>query len=101
LEKAYSGVEQQNADVRRLVRRKANWEYVKIIEHALKSGTPTPAKIDHVRMHASEIVEAVIDRLIEAYKASNDVKVYEESAHLAVSLIVADAIVACEVLERP
>jgi hypothetical protein len=39
--------------------------------------------------------------MMEDYKRSTNVKVEEEHAHLAVSLIVADAIIECEVLEKP
>ncbi|HXP41431.1 MAG TPA: hypothetical protein VN833_14295 [Candidatus Acidoferrales bacterium] len=96
LEQAYKGVEQQNADARYLVRRKAAFVY----ESLLTSISPA-ARISYVRANASALVNEVVALLLESYKKSSNMKVEEERAHLAVSLVVADAIVECEVLERP
>jgi hypothetical protein len=38
---------------------------------------------------------------MEDYKSSKSANVERETAHLAISLIVADAVIECEVLERP
>jgi hypothetical protein len=100
LERAYLGVEQQNADARYLVRRKAAIAYSAEIREALKI-TPTARAIDIVRESANRLVENVINRLLDDYKTSSGIKVEQEIAHLAVSLVVVDAVVECEVLERP
>src|ERR1700722_8340394 len=100
LEKAYHGVEQQNADARYLVRRKAGIAYQSEIAGACKGISPAQV-LDYVRANLDGIIEKVVSRLLEDYKKSREIKVNEEHAHLAISLIVADAIVECEVLERP
>jgi hypothetical protein len=102
LEESYLGVEQQNADARYLVRRKAAIAYQLLVREGCKQNSiPSAHKIEYVKANADGIVENVITRLLEDYKASNDLKVEQETAHLAISLIVADAVVECEVLERP
>jgi hypothetical protein len=100
LEKAYLGVEQTNADARFLVRRKAGIAYQSEIEQACKGGSVKEVT-EYVRANADLIVQGVIERLLADYKKSGDVKVPQESAHFAISLIVADAVVECEVFERP
>ncbi|MGH9524153.1 MAG: hypothetical protein ACRD3E_16645 [Terriglobales bacterium] len=95
LEKAYEGVEQQNADARYLVRRKASVAYETLLP------TDPAEKLKFVRANAGSIVERVIAILVEDYKKSTNIKVAEEIAHLAVSLVVADAVIECEVLEKP
>jgi hypothetical protein len=102
LEKAYLGVEQRNADARYLVRRKTAVEYEGMLSYEMQSQSLSPMqRLDFVRTHADRLIEAVVARLVAAYKDSNDVKVEQEYAHLAISLIVADAVIECEVLERP
>lgn len=100
LEKAYLGVEQTNADARYLVRRKAGIAYESEIREACKN-VPIQETTEYVKANADSIVQRVVDRLLDDYKKSGDVKVPQETAHLAISLIVADAVVECEVLERP
>ena len=53
------------------------------------------------RAHAAMLVDAVTEQLLQDYASSKAIKVEQETAHLAVSLIVADAVIECEVLERP
>jgi hypothetical protein len=102
LEKAYLGVEQQNADARYLVRRKARIVYAEYVQATwAEESTPNAGKIEFVRKNAVAIVGAVVKSLLEDYKASKEIKVEQETAHLAISLIVADAVIECEVLERP
>jgi hypothetical protein len=102
LEKAYHGVEQRNADARYLVRRKAEIAYEAEVQLEDRDAAPRRiSKLEHVRLNAVRIVENVIKRLLDDYKLSGDIKVEEEIAHLAVSLVVADAIVECQVLESP
>ncbi len=100
LEESYLGVEQRNADARYLVRRKAGVAYEAEIPLYDTAVSPPAARLDFVRLNATTIVTNVINRLIQDYKSSREVKVHQEIAHLAISLIVADAIVECEVLER-
>jgi hypothetical protein len=102
LEKAYLGVEQQNADSRYLVRRKVSLAYSSHVQDACIKGSIAPAlKLPFIRANAAQILEVVIERLLSDYKASSSVKVEQETANLAISLIVADAVIECEVLERP
>jgi hypothetical protein len=44
---------------------------------------------------------AVVAALLVDVSAGTGVHVMQETAHLAVCLIVADAVIECEVLERP
>jgi hypothetical protein len=102
LEKSYLGVEQSNADARYLVRRKAAFAYSSYVQESCsKLSIPPANKFQFVKTNAAQIVEAVIDRLLNDYAASSEIKVEQEIAHLAISLIVADALIECEVLERP
>jgi hypothetical protein len=102
LEKAYLGVEQTNADARFLVRRKAGLAYDAEVQIGCKEfAAKSAAMIDYVRANVDVIIQRVINRLLEDYKKSSDVKVEQEIADLAVSMIVADAVIECEVLERP
>lgn len=102
LEGAYHGVEQQNADARYLVRRRAGITYDSQLASALERASKPPSeRIAFVRDNAAILVDAVIERLLKEYASSEAIKVEQEIAHLAISLIVADAVVECEVLERP
>lgn len=96
LEQVYLGVEQENPEARYLVKRKAA-----VVYESLLVDVPPEERIDYVRSNASALVYNVVDLLLENYKNSGNIKVAEEIAHLAISVIVADAIVECEVLERP
>jgi len=102
LEQAYLGVEQRNADARYLVRRKAGIVYQSKIKQAFNGANTTPTQMcEYVKANVDSIVEGVVSQLLEDYKTSADLKVEEEMAHLAISLVVADAVIECEVLERP
>lgn len=102
IEQAYLGVEQTNADARRLVLYKAGVVYDEVVRSGLKSDPrPKLQRIEYIRENADIIVDQVIARLLDDYKASSETKVEQETAHLAVSLVVADAVVECEVLEKP
>ena len=102
LEKSYHGVEQQNADARYLVRRKAALAYQSQLAAVCKlRSIPDAQKILFARNNATMLIDAVIAKLLENYASSKTILVEEETAHLAVSLIVADAVIECEVLERP
>jgi hypothetical protein len=102
LEKCYKGVEQQNADARFLVRRRAGFTYGAMLASACAAeGISNDKRHDYITANASKLINSVIDRLLAEYKAVRESVVHEETAHLAISLIVADAIVECEVLERP
>ena len=102
LEATYRGVEQRNDDARRLVRRRAAVAYAEQLNklcttHSVKH---TQAH-DFARSHAVPLVMAVVAALLVDYSAGNVAHVMQETAHLAVCLIVADAVIECEVLERP
>ncbi len=102
LEKAYHGVEQQNADARYLVRRKTRVAYEQQLTIASASASiPVAQKEAFAIKSATSLLDAVIGQLLKDYICSTAVLVEQETAHLAVSLIVADAVVECEVLERP
>lgn len=102
LEQAYLGVEQTNADARYLVRRKAGSAYATVVRDGLKRHPlPKMTKIEYVRENADTIIDEIVVRLLDDYKASSETKVEEEVAHIAVSLVVADAVIECEVLEKP
>jgi hypothetical protein len=102
LERAYQGVEQQNADARYLVRRWAGTAYESQLGAACTQNSITATKrLAFVRANAASLVDSVVLRLMEDYKSSKSANVERETAHLAISLIVADAVIECEVLERP
>lgn len=102
LEASYLGVEQRNSDARFLVRRKAGIAYEAEIQVGMGAASkPDGSKLEYVRAHASAIIANVINRLFEDYKFSYEMKVEKEIVDLAISLVVADAIVECEVLEKP
>lgn len=102
LERAYHGIEQQNADARYLVRQRAGAIYEEeLIKAAQRFDIPEPGLSDFARQNAVMLVSAVTDRLLGDYCTSKASLVEAEIARLAVSLVVADAVVECEVLERP
>jgi hypothetical protein len=102
LERAYQGAEQQNADARYLVRRWAGTAYESQLSAACKQDSiPAPQRLAYVKANAASLVDSVVERLLGDYKSSKCTKVEQETAHLAISLIVADAVIECEVLERP
>jgi hypothetical protein len=103
LETAYHGVEQQNADAHRLVRRKAGVVYKSQLQAACTAASiPNDNQATFATQHAAALIEGVINQLLNEYAQSKtSVHVESEIAHLAISLIVADAIVECDVLERP
>lgn len=102
LEATYRGVEQRNDDARRLVRRRAAVAYAEqlnklCIAHSVKHAQAH----DFARSHAVPLVMAVVAALLVDASAESAAHVMQETAHLAVCLIVADAVIECEVLERP
>ena len=102
LERCYQGVEQQNDDARYLVIRKAAFAYKNQLTVACTAASiPTEMHATYARANAASLIAAVIAELIEEYKSSKAIMVAQETAHLAISLVIADAIVECEVLERP
>lgn len=102
LERSYHGIEQQNPDARYLVRRKAGAVYEEERLAACSAASvPEDQHCEYARKNAAVLVKAVTDRLLIDYRCSKTGLVEEEVAHLAVSLVVADAVVECEVLEKP
>lgn len=104
LERCYHGVEQQNADARYLVRRRARVAYDKELEAACKAAAvPNSERSTFARMHAAALVDSVVTSLLSEFKSTalSASLVAQETADLAICLVVADAVVECEVLERP
>lgn len=101
LERAYRGAEQQNIDARYLVLRRAGTVYTEQLHtNCRNENILFKNRLGYVRDHAEELVVSVIKQLFEEYKVQKDIVIHQEMAHLAISLIVADAIIECEVLER-
>lgn len=102
LEATYRGVEQRNDDARRLVRRRAAVAYTQQLhELCTARGVKHAQAHDFARSHAVPLVMAVVAALLADFSAGSAAHVMQETAHLAVCLIVADAVIECEVLERP
>jgi hypothetical protein len=102
LEATYRGVEQRNDDARRLVRRRAAVAYSEQLHKLCAAHSIKHAQThDFARSHAVPLVMAVVAALLVDFLTGSAVQVMQETAHLAVCLIVADAVIECEVLERP
>ena len=102
LERSYHGVEQRNDDARYLVRRKATISYKEQLANACKAASVADdMQCSYARKNAATLLAAVVCDLLNEYKLSKALMVEQETAHLAISLVVADAVVECEVLERP
>lgn len=102
LEATYRGVEQRNDDARRLVRRRAAVEYAEQLHNLCAAHSVKHAQAhDFARNHAVPLVMAVVAALLADFSDGSAAHVMQETAHLAVCLIVADAVIECEVLERP
>lgn len=102
LEATYRGVEQRNDDARRLVRRRAAVAYNEQLHKLCTAHSVKNAQAhDFARNHAVTLVMAVVAALMADLSAGSSAHVMQETAHLAVCLIVADAVIECEVLERP
>ena len=102
LEAAYRGVEQRNDDARRLVRRRAAVAYAaELSKLCTVHNVYQVAAHDVARSHAVSLVMSVVASLLADFSAGSATHVMQETAHLAVCLIVADAVIECEVLERP
>ena len=102
LEATYRGIEQRNDDARRMVRHRAAFAYSNQLS-SLCVEKSLPQSLAHTcaRGHAVYLVNGVIEALLAEFAAGNVHSVMQETAHLAVCLIVADAVIECEVLERP
>jgi hypothetical protein len=102
LEATYRGVEQRNDDARRLVRRRAAVAYTEQLHKLCTAHSVKHAQAhDFARSHAVPLVMAVVAALLVDISARSATHVMQETAHLAVCLIVADAVIECDVLERP
>lgn len=102
LEMSYLGVEQQNLNARYLVRRKARIAYIdQLLLACTKASILEEQKTAFAIKNSTILIDGVIAQLLHDYTCSSTLKVDQEYAHLAISLIVADAVVECEVLERP
>lgn len=102
LEACYRGIEQRNDDARRLVQVRTGLAYNDVLyELCAAQGIPNTQAQAFARSNAIVLVAAVVTRLLDILKKGAEVLVYEEVALLAVNLIVADAVIECNVLERP
>lgn len=101
LERTYHGVEQQNNDARFLVRRRAGYAYEQQLNEACAAAGAKVPPAAFARANAVQLIEKVVAQLLADYLAANALIVDHELAHLAICLIVLDAVVECEVLERP
>lgn len=102
LEATYRGVEQRNDDARRLVRHRAAVAYADQLHKLRTTHSVKQAQAhDFARLHAVTLVMAVVAALMADFSAGGAAHVMQETAHLAICLIVADAVIECEVLERP
>ena len=102
LESSYAGVEKHNADARYLVRLKSANAYQNALLDLCSSESIDPGQKHAFAVTRSEqLVQRVISLLLSDYTFSAEQGVEQETALLAIHLIVADAFVECEVLERP
>lgn len=102
LEATYRGIEQRNDDARRLVRRRAAVAYTDQLHQLCTAhGVKHEQAHDFARLNAVALVMAVVAVLMADFSAGGAAHVMQETAHLAVCLIVADAVIECDVLERP
>lgn len=102
LEATYRGIEQRNDDARRLVRRRAAVAYTERLHQLCTAhGVKQAQAHNFARLNAVTLVMAVVAALMADFSAGSAAHVMQETAHLAVCLIVADAVIECDVLERP
>jgi len=102
LEATYRGVEQRNDDARRLVRRRASVAYANELNRlCMVHSVKHVHAHDFARLNAVPLVSAVVAALMSDFSAGSTTHVMQETAHLAICLIVADAVIECDVLERP
>jgi hypothetical protein len=102
LEATYRGVEQRNDDARRLVRRRASVAYADELHKLCKAHSVEHVHAhDFARLNAVPLVMAVVAALISDFSTGSTTHVMQETAHLAICLIVADAVIECDVLESP
>lgn len=103
LEATYRGIEQRNGDARRMVRRKAAVAYeLELLVMIAAAGEHHAVAHEFARAHSVALVQAVVAALTaDLHTSTSTGPVMQETAQLAISLIVADAVIECEVLERP
>lgn len=102
LDATYRGIEQRNDDARRLVRRRAAVAYTEQLHQLCAAhGVKHVQAHDLARLNAVTLVMSVVATLMADLSAAIAAHVMHETAHLAVCLIVADAVIECDVLERP
>lgn len=103
LESTYRGIEQRNNDARRMVRRRAAAAYHGVLHELCNlNGVHHSQARDFARKNAVALVQGVVNALMGDFQTAVQAgSVMQETADLAISLIVADAVIECEVLERP
>ena len=103
LEQCYHGVEQQNPDAHRLVRRRAGVVYHEILQAACDANNiPEDERSTFAVTHSSILIRRVISNLTVDYaNAKVEKHQSQELVDLAVTLVVAEAIIECDVMETP
>lgn len=102
LHKSYQGVEQGNQAARYLVKRMEGVVYDDLLLKQCKERNIDQSEMEYfARNNAVELVRAVTEELLNRYINSTNMPVEAEIANLAISLVVVDAVVECEVLARP
>ena len=101
LDRAYKGVEQSNNDARVLVRLRAGSIYAdELTKSCTLANIPATKRIEFSTQNAHSLMEAVKRQLVQEFNDSQAMPVEPTWVDLAVSLLVADAVAECEVLEK-
>lgn len=101
LDRAYKGVEQTNNDARVLVRLRAGSIYDTELTKACKeAGVDGSGRIAFSRKNAHLLMNAVKAQLVRDFNSMRTTPIEPTWVDLAVSLLVADAVAECDVLER-
>lgn len=102
LMKAYAGAEQVAADTRFLIKNRAGSIYSdELAKLCAERSIPGSARREFARDHAYLIIERVKQRMIDEHLPSNEVDRDIAVVDMAASLLVADAIAVCAVLDKP
>lgn len=101
LDRAYKGVEQSNNDARVLVRLRAGSIYSSELTKACtEAEIPSNKRVEHSRNNSHALIDAVKQQLVQDVMNSQAATVDIAWIDLAVSLLVADAVAECAVLEK-
>lgn len=101
LDRAYQGVEQTNNDARVLVRLRAGSIYsAELTKACAEKDIPCDERIEYSRTHAHALIESVKKQLVQDVFGPDSASVDPAQLDLAISLVVADAVAECDVLEK-